>query len=268
MPEMFGRLNWWRRDSGFQMQIGARRTIMLSSNTAREDLERFYPSAKGRGHVVRFAIDVDQAAHLDRGEEMRETYFLPERYFFLPNQFWRHKNHSVIVEALGRIAAECGLAAIPPVILTGQSKDQRNPSYFDDLNSRARELGVESHFRYLGLLPYDHILSLNANCDAMINPSRFEGWSTPIEEAKAFATPLVLADIPIHREQAPDAFFFDPLSPEKAAAALVDLASKPAAQRPELAMLRSAHAARIDEHARALLATVCEAASRGLQQVG
>src|SRR3990167_8740900 len=246
MPEMFSWLNWWRRDIGFKMQIGARRTIMLSSNTAREDLERFYPSADGRGQVVRFAIDVDHAAYLDRGGEVRETYLLPERYFFLPNQFWRHKNHSVIVEALGLIAAEHGLGAIPPIILTGQSKDPRNPNYFEDLFSRGRELGVEGLFRYLGLLPYDHILSLNASCEAMINPSRFEGWSTPIEEAKAFATPLLLSDIPIHREQAPDAFFLDPHSPEKAAAVLVDLASKPTAQRPALEMLRAAHAARID----------------------
>ncbi|MBK8085089.1 MAG: hypothetical protein IPK28_15385 [Devosia sp.] len=147
MPEMFGRLNWWRRDLGFRMQIRSGRAVMLSSRTALADLERFYPEARGRGQVVRFAIDVDPAPYLGRGEEMRATYALPERYFFMPNQFWRHKNHSVIVEALGVLRAAGRLAALPPVILTGQPKDARNPAHFENLMARATVLGVNSHFR-------------------------------------------------------------------------------------------------------------------------
>jgi glycosyltransferase involved in cell wall biosynthesis len=256
MPEMFGRLNWWRRELGFQMQVRAGRTIMVSSNAACDDLEGFYPSAKGRSHVVRFAIDLDQAPSLERGAHIRTTYHLPERFFFLPNQFWCHKNHGVIFEALGLLRAAGGLADIPPVVLTGHPKDPRNPTYFDDLMERARALKVAEHIRYLGLLPYDHVLSLNASCHAMINPSRFEGWSTSIEEAKAFATPLVLADIPIHREQAPGARFFDWRSPEEAAAALQEIAARPTEPRPPLAMLRSAQSERLEVHASALLATV------------
>jgi glycosyltransferase involved in cell wall biosynthesis len=256
MPEMFGRLNWWRRDLGYQVQIRSGRTVMLSSNTALADLERFYPAAKGRGHVVRFAIDLDQAPYLARGAEMRATYALPERYFFLPNQFWRHKNHGVIVDALGVVKAAGRLDVVPPVILTGQPKDARNPAHFDELVARAEALGVAGHFRYLGLVPYDHVLSLNASCHAMINPSRFEGWSTPIEEAKAFATPLVLADITIHREQAPGARFFDYASAADAAAALEEVAARPATARPGIDEMRAAQAERLDEHARALLATV------------
>jgi glycosyltransferase involved in cell wall biosynthesis len=41
-----------------------------------------------------------------------------------------------------------------------------------------------------------------------VNPSRFEGWSTTVEEAKAVGTPMLLSDIPVHREQAPHADFF------------------------------------------------------------
>ena len=35
----------------------------------------------------------------------------------------------------------------------------------------------------------------------MINPSRFEGWSTTVEEAKSFGVPTILSDIDVHREQ-------------------------------------------------------------------
>lgn len=256
MPEMFNRVNWWRRDLGFRLQISAGRTIMLSSETARDDLERFYPQAKGREHVVRFAIDLDIAYFLGRGAEMRTLYDLPERFFYLPNQFWRHKNHGVIVAALKRLKAEGRLDKLPPVILSGHNKDPRNPAYFDDLLREARDAGVADHFRYLGLLPYDHVLSLSATCHAQINPSRFEGWSTPIEEAKAFSTPLVLSDISIHREQVPDATFFDPLSAEAAAIALAESAHGSVHPRRPVADLVAAQSQRLDSHAKSLLATI------------
>lgn len=263
MPEMFPRINWWRRDLGFQMQIRSGRTVMLSSNAALADLERFYPVSEGQAHVVRFAIDIDPGPYLARGEEMRVTYELPERYLFLPNQFWQHKNHGVIVAALGVIKSKNQLNKMPPVVLTGQPKDPRNPSHFYDLMKQAEALGVESHFRYLGLVPYDHVLALNANCHAMVNPSRFEGWSTPIEEAKVFATPLLLSDIPIHREQAPESRFFDRQSPEAVAAALIDVAMRPSIPRPIAEVLRADQAQRLDGHAGALLEVVNAALERG-----
>jgi glycosyltransferase involved in cell wall biosynthesis len=90
----------------------------------------------------------------------------------------------------------------------------------------------------------------------MINPSRFEGWSTPIEEAKAFSTPLLLSDIAIHREQAPLARFFDPASPATLATALFETAKEAPAPRPSLDALVAAQNVWLDAHAAALLATV------------
>jgi Glycosyl transferases group 1 len=259
MPQMFGRMNWWRRDLGFRMQVHAGRKIMLSSFTAQSDLERFYPKAKGNTHVVRFAIDLDIGKYLGMVDEMRQTYDLPQRFFFLPNQFWQHKNHKVIVEALKLIQARGGLEAVPPIILTGQAKDPRNPGHFENLLASVKAGGVESHFRYLGLVPYDHVLALNAACERMINPSLFEGWSTPIEEAKVFATPLLLSDIPIHREQAPHAQFFDPHAPQSAADALLLAAHTRPPLRPDYAVRRSAQDERLQSHADALLHVVQQA---------
>jgi glycosyltransferase involved in cell wall biosynthesis len=256
MPEMFSRANWWRRDLGFRAQVRPGRTLMVSSETARCDLEQFYGVARDRVHVVRFAIDLDIPAYIGRGPEMRQIYGLPERFFFLPNQFWRHKNHTTLVAALAQLKAADQLAALPPIILSGLPKDLRNPTHFDDLMASARTAGVESHFRYLGLIPYDHVLSLAATCDTLINPSHFEGWSTPIEEAKAFGAPLLLSDIAIHREQAPQARFFDPKSTSAAAEALLDIGRRSQLKPASLRHLVIAQNTRLDDHAESLLKAV------------
>jgi hypothetical protein len=42
----------------------------------------------------------------------------------------------------------------------------------------------------------------------IIQPSRFEGWSTVVQDAKALGRPLLCSDIPVHHEQAPTALGF------------------------------------------------------------
>ena len=57
------------------------------------------------------------------------------------------------------------------------------------------------NFRYLGMIPLDHVYALLRMSTALINPSSFEGWSTTVEEAKSFGVPMILSDIDVHREQ-------------------------------------------------------------------
>ena len=64
LPHLFTRAQWQRRDFGFKTQIASNRTIMLSSQNAREDCERFYPKSIGKTAVVPFAIDFDPARHV------------------------------------------------------------------------------------------------------------------------------------------------------------------------------------------------------------
>jgi glycosyltransferase involved in cell wall biosynthesis len=260
MPNMFTRINWWRRDLAFRMQIRSGRTLMVSSQSAREDMERFFPGSRGRAHVVRFAIDIDIASYRRRAGEVRARHGVPERFLFLPNQFWRHKNHAVIVQALAHLRRTGKIDRVPPIILSGSNRDFRNPGHFDTLMRASSEAGVDSHFRYLGFIPYDDVLCLAACCDVLINPSSFEGWSTPIEEAKAVGAPLMLSDIAIHREQAPGASFFDPASSEAAARILLDIGQRPSPIRATLEQLACEQGRRLDDHAASLLGTVRAAA--------
>ena len=51
------------------------------------------------------------------------------------------------------------------------------------------------------MIPLDHVYALLRSSTALINPSRFEGWSTTVEEAKSFGVPMILSDLDVHREQ-------------------------------------------------------------------
>ena len=73
--------------------------------------------------------------------------------------------------------------------------------YFDSVMRQIAERNLSRNFRYLGMIPLSHVYALLRVCAALINPSRFEGWNTSVEEAKSFGVPMILSDPDVHREQ-------------------------------------------------------------------
>jgi glycosyltransferase involved in cell wall biosynthesis len=216
LPHLFPRSMWLAREVRFRRILATRRHILLSSQQARTDAEALYGQVQGKLHVVPFAVRLENHVDHAAGEEARLRFGLPKRFVFLPNQFWAHKNHSVVVEALGLLGEKA-----PVVAATGSADDPRAPEFVPQLRGRIKALGLTQRFRMLGEIPYDDILALNARADCLLNPSLFEGWSTTVEEAKTLGTPLLLSDIAVHREQAGErAAYFDPTDAAACAVAL------------------------------------------------
>ena len=150
-------------------------------------------------------------------------YQLPPKFFYLPNQFWKHKNHIVVIEALGLLKQQ-GFDAV--VAVTGNPLDPRHPGYVGQLNARIESLGLRDSFRILGLVPRRHVISLMRTCAALINPSFFEGWSSTVEEARVLGVPMLLSDIAVHREQMENAAtYFHADDAEGLATKMRDIAS-------------------------------------------
>lgn len=174
--------------------------LVVSSNDALADLKKFAPAGHVPAHVLHFVAAPAAVDQLPSLEQITAKYQLPPAYLHLPNQFWVHKNHRIVIEALARLVDK---SLDVTVACTGQPSDFRNPTHFQELVDRARDLGVDRHFRVLGLVPYSDMQALMLHARAIINPSRFEGWSTTVEEAKALGKYILLSDLPVHREQAP-----------------------------------------------------------------
>jgi len=199
LPHLFSRGAYWRRDLGFRVQIASGRHIMLSSASALADLKRFYPGLKNGVSVVRFATEPPASLLATNPSDVIASYKLPSRYFYLPNQFWRHKNHRVVVAALDLLKRR-GLDVV--VAASGNTQDAREPDLFEMTMKEVGSCGLDANFRHLGMIPLDHVYALLRASIALINPSECEGWSTTVEEAKSFGVPMILSDIDVHREQA------------------------------------------------------------------
>jgi glycosyltransferase involved in cell wall biosynthesis len=222
LPQLFSPAARWRRDLGFRAQMASGRSIMLSSESALRDCRALYPALANDVSVVRFATQPAPDLLAAKPSDVLAQYGLPSKYFYLPNQFWRHKNHQVVVDAVTALKQR-GLDVV--VAASGSPADPREPDYFNDLTRQVEARGLGTNLRYLGMIPLDHVYALLRSSTALINPSRFEGWSTTVEEAKSFGVPMILSDLEVHREQTGGtARYFGVDDPERLADYLLEIA--------------------------------------------
>jgi glycosyltransferase involved in cell wall biosynthesis len=220
-PEFFTARQRLERDWMFRTALDHAAAVIASSAAARQDLLDAYGSRAERVRVLHFVCSPGvELTRLPLLAGLSHKLGVPAKYFHLPNQFWTHKNHAVVIEALAEASRQ-----VPEMVIvaTGAKEDPRSPRHYDDLMARVRALGLGDRFRHLGMVSYEELIALMRYSVAVINPSRFEGWSSTVEEAKSIGKRVLLSDIAVHFEQAPErGQFFAPDDPAALAELLIE----------------------------------------------
>lgn len=71
------------------------------------------------------------------------------------------------------------------------------PPQFDALIA---DCGAREHILHLGFLPKDQVMALIRDASFFMSMSRFEGFNMSAAEAALLGKPLILSDLPVHRE--------------------------------------------------------------------
>lgn len=189
--------------------------VVLSSYKAEHDYHSFAPEYEHKTRVLHFASYSSPEVYDGNIKEIIDLYKLPEKFIFLPNQFWKHKNHDSVFKALKALKNK----NIKPILVcSGNTHDYRDLNFFDYLNSKISGYGIHELVKILGLIPYQHVQQLMRQSICVINPSLFEGWSNTVEEVKSIGKRVLLSSIDVHKEQNPPyAEYFDPLNIEEIA---------------------------------------------------
>lgn len=200
LPELFSEEEIAARDRSIAEIAAQPGVVVLSSKTAAEDFRRFFSKKRVTPRVWQFCslLDTSSSPKIDP----RSTYGLPDKYLYLPNQFWEHKNHIVVLQALSRLRREHGLKI--PLVCTGAQSDRRNLEHFSNLMAFISNNNLSDQVHLLGLIDREDQITVFRFAAAVVQPSLFEGWSTVVEDTRSIGRPIFLSDIPVHREQAPN----------------------------------------------------------------
>ena len=103
----------------------------------------------------------------------------------------------------------------------------------EKLKKQAQQLEIGEHIRFHGFLQSDHLWSMMKTADLFINLSDYEGMPNTVMEAMACGCPLMVSDIPAHREilDVNTAVLVDLRSTEAQSVALKDILADPATAR-------------------------------------
>ena len=207
-PEMFSAEELASRDRVFLRCAQTATRIVVMSDAVRKDLESFAPQCRDKVTVLRPVSCVPESVYDHEPKSVLALYNLPSEFIYLPSQFWVHKNHDLVFQAI-RALQDRGTRV--SLLCTGSASDYRHPGHFARLTRKISEMGIRDQVIYLGLIPHEHVLQLMRQSICVLNPSLFEGWGYTVDEARSVGKQVLLSDIPAHREQhPPKATFFDP----------------------------------------------------------
>ena len=86
---------------------------------------------------------------------LKKKFHIGDKFFYLPNQYWAHKNHIVVLKALKYLKNKKNNNF--QVISTGNKNDHRNSLYFDEINLYIKKNNLDLNYRYIGLVSYPEV---------------------------------------------------------------------------------------------------------------
>jgi glycosyltransferase involved in cell wall biosynthesis len=220
-PEVSSASEYFTRESLFGDSLQRAQLVITDSDELADKVVRRYDVERDRVLAVPFGPSplLDAAHASNDGQLALAQYGLQPGYLFYPAQFWSHKNHVRIVQALAQLRD----AGLRPVTAFAGS-DKGNRSYVESV---VRELGLADQVRFLGLVPTEHMRPLYMHCGALVMPTYFGPTNLPPLEAWAMGKPVIYSRHLAHHG-GDAAVFVDPDSATSIADAIRSVLYEPA----------------------------------------
>lgn len=135
-------------------------------------------------------------------------------FVIYPSNYWKHKNHDTLLQALRWLKKEKGLKI--NAVFTGYNVPNGYP-----LSQKVLEYGLDEQVYSVGYVTVEEMAYLYSKAAMLVFPSLFEGFGIPLVEAMAVGCPVVAANVTSLPEVGADAAeYFDPLSAESIGTAM------------------------------------------------
>ncbi len=200
LPQLFSNEEFQNREKRNTHLASQSPVLAFSSQNALDDYINFFPQFRGNEFLLRFVSRVNEEWLAENPIDTQKKYNLPDGYFIVCNQFWKHKDHPTVIDAIWKLKQK---GILIHVVCTGATEDFRNPDYYPSLLKRIEDLGVMGQVHILGFISRKDQIQLIRRSLAIIQPSTFEGWSTVVEDGRSLGKHIFLSDFPVHLEQNP-----------------------------------------------------------------
>ena len=207
-----------RREANLSFAIEEATIITTHSKWAASDVVANYEVAAQEVRPIPIGASTDNYPRVEpgRADAVIKGLGIEGEFALYPAQTWPHKNHIRLIDAM-KIAIAAGSDIT--LICTG-AKNEHWPQIEDHIHGS----GVEGRVVFTGYVKEETMVSLYSRARMVVFPSLFEGGGLPILEALRFGVPLTCSNVTSIPEYAGEAaHYFDPLSTEEIANALIEV---------------------------------------------
>lgn len=245
LPHLFSPADRATRQAQFLAMDKSARQVIVNSRAVREDCLRFLGTGSANFVALPFGA-APMPDWLDDQPWRIAKYGLPGRYFLVSNQFWTHKNHRVVFEALHALSHNREEADVG-IVCTGSTVDVRDRDYFPSLQRYLSENRLDERVRILDYIPKRDQIEIMKRAIAVVQPTLFEGGpgGGAVFDAVSLDVPALVSDIPVNRELEGQGFaiqFFDPMSAQALARLMLERLRQTAVQpKDAIALIEKGH---------------------------
>lgn len=179
--------------------------IIISSKSVMNDLRKKNKRYLKKALLLKHAVNIEKFVSFSKSQKILDKYKIQKKFYYLPNHFWKHKNHIIVLKALKFLIKKNNDFI---VVTSGNFSDERDIEHSKFLKNYIKRYKLEKYFIHIGIIPFQDVVALMLRSIALINPSLSEGWSNTVEQAKALGKKVIVSDIPTHQEQKDANFYF------------------------------------------------------------
>ena len=183
------------------------RGLLVDSECGRQHVNDSYHMPPERIHILPYIIP-SYILTAKTPPDFSHRYNLPEKFLFYPAQFWEHKNHKGLVEAVSFLKN-----SIPDLklVLAGSPKNA-----YDSVVKLVQRHNLVDDVIFLGYVPDEDMPELYRRARALVMPTFYGPTNIPPLEAFALGCPVAVSGIYAMPDQVGDAvLLFNPESIEE-----------------------------------------------------
>ena len=198
--------------------------IIVNSQKALEDMKIYYNCDENKISIMPFRTPLPEV-YENKSKEYFDKIFKKldiekkNKIFFYPAQFWPHKNHVYLLDALKNLLE---YSKNFNLILTGGNKGN-----LDLINKKIVQNKLDQNVKILNFLNIDEIISIYTNCDALVMPTFVARTTLPLLEALYFQIPIFYSKNILDPEYAKFVKEFDLNRPSELTEVLNDFIQNP-----------------------------------------
>jgi len=186
LPEYKGWADFDFRESILKTNVSKSLLIIVDTKKKVDDLIKYYNCYDKKIKIIPLNPNISKSKSPDFNscsENIKNYINSSKEYFFYPAQYWSHKNHYYILEALKILNEKYGKKV--NFIFTGHKKNN-----FDYLNKKTKEFNLESQISFFEYVKDEDIKILYENCKGLVYPSLIGYACLPLYEAFYFEKPV------------------------------------------------------------------------------